>query len=106
MAKALIREHDLRVMHMGPESDRHVRRLKVCFLEMAAVTVNLYFPRTIIDDLNTEQEEVMENLSILFGIAISADDDPSARTMACHALCACKSEPFLTYLLRSNRNTN
>ena len=31
----------------------------------------------------------MENLSVLFGIALSADDDPSARTMACHALCAC-----------------
>lgn len=33
MAKALIREHDLRVMHMGPDSDRHDRRLKVRFLE-------------------------------------------------------------------------
>lgn len=64
MAKALIREHDLRVMHVGPDSDRHARRLN---------------------------EEVMENLSVLFGIALSADDDPSARTMACHALCACGS---------------
>lgn len=31
----------------------------------------------------------MENLSIVFGIALSADDDASTRTMACHALCAC-----------------
>lgn len=34
MAKALIREHDLRVMHMGPDSDRHIRRLKVRLLEI------------------------------------------------------------------------
>ena len=36
----------------------------------------------------------MENLSVLFGIALSADDDPSARTMACHALCACTCDNF------------
>lgn len=40
MAKALIREHDLRVMHMGPDSDRHVRRLKVRLLEIMSV----FFP--------------------------------------------------------------
>ena len=36
----------------------------------------------------------MENLSVLFGIALSADDDPSARSMACHALCACTCDNF------------
>lgn len=38
----------------------------------------------------------MENLSIVFGIALSADDDASTRTMACHALCASTvNPPFL-----------
>lgn len=37
----------------------------------------------------------MENLSVLFGIALSADDDASTRTVACHALCACTIIPFL-----------
>lgn len=40
MAKALIREHDLRVMHMGPDSDRHARRLKVLLLE---ITMSFFF---------------------------------------------------------------
>lgn len=35
----------------------------------------------------------MENLSIVFGIALSADDDASTRTMACHALCASTVNP-------------
>lgn len=37
----------------------------------------------------------MENLSVLFGTALSADDDASTRTVACHALCACMAIPFL-----------
>lgn len=32
----------------------------------------------------------MRNLSIVLGIALSADDDPPVRIMACHALSACK----------------
>lgn len=102
MAKALIREHDLRVMHMGPDSDRHARRLKVLLLEitMSSSFFFLFCQRIIPEgtkSLTFGQEEVMENLSVLFGIALSADDDPSARTMACHALCACMelSRPLL-----------
>ena len=38
----------------------------------------------------------MRNLSIVLGIALSADDDPPVRIMACHALSACKC--FITIL--------
>ncbi|KAJ5895632.1 hypothetical protein N7495_007323 [Penicillium taxi] len=37
------------------------------------------------------KEQITENLNYLFGIALSADDEPSLRIMACHALCACKA---------------
>jgi hypothetical protein len=37
------------------------------------------------------QEQISENLNYLFGIAFSADDEPSLRIMACHALCACSA---------------
>ena len=37
MAKALVREHDLQVMHMGPESDRHTRRMKVTSSRISVV---------------------------------------------------------------------
>lgn len=53
MAKALIRKHDLRVMHMGSESDRQVRRTKVSYFENLSIVilnwhnVHLYFPRLI-----------------------------------------------------------
>lgn len=36
---------------------------------------------------------ITENLNYLFGIALSADDEPSLRIMACHALCACELSP-------------
>ncbi|CBF82466.1 hypothetical protein AN9141.2 [Aspergillus nidulans FGSC A4] len=36
-------------------------------------------------------DDVAKYLGILFGIALSSDGDPSARVMACHALCACSS---------------
>lgn len=36
-------------------------------------------------------DEIRENLNILFGIALSADDVFLPRIMACHALCVCKS---------------
>lgn len=35
------------------------------------------------------RERIADNLNYLFGIALSADDEPSLRIMACHALCAC-----------------
>lgn len=37
------------------------------------------------------QAQITENLNYLFGLAFSADDEPSLRIMACHALCACSS---------------
>ncbi|KAL2841697.1 hypothetical protein BJY01DRAFT_7795 [Aspergillus pseudoustus] len=41
--------------------------------------------------LQEREEYITHNLGILFGIALSSDGDPSARVMACHALCACGS---------------
>ncbi|KAL2824803.1 hypothetical protein BDW59DRAFT_83021 [Aspergillus cavernicola] len=63
MAKALIQEYELRNLYPSPDLGR---------------------------DTNTE-DEVMKNLGVLFGIALSSDGDPAARIMACHALCACGS---------------
>jgi hypothetical protein len=40
---------------------------------------------------------VAKYLGILFGIALSSDGDPSARVMACHALCACKRLDFTIF---------
>lgn len=37
------------------------------------------------------KEQITDNLNYLWGIALSADDEPSLRIMACHALCACTS---------------
>ncbi|KAJ5128282.1 Protein of unknown function DUF3468, partial [Penicillium atrosanguineum] len=37
------------------------------------------------------KEQITDNLNYLWGIALSADDEPSLRIMACHALCACSS---------------
>lgn len=34
----------------------------------------------------------------MFGIAVSADDDPSLRITACHALFACKLHPIPCHL--------
>ena len=44
------------------------------------------------------QEQITENLNYLFGIALSADDEPSLRIMACHALYACTF-----FVLKSHR---
>lgn len=35
------------------------------------------------------KEQITDNLNYLWGIALSADDEPALRVMACHALCAC-----------------
>lgn len=45
----------------------------------------------LISILTLPQEQITENLNYLFGIAFSADDEPSLRIMACHALCACSA---------------
>lgn len=46
----------------------------------------------------TAQDEVIKNLGIIFGIALSAEDDPPVRIMACHALCACKKRTPAVFL--------
>ncbi|OQE29586.1 hypothetical protein PENSTE_c002G08775 [Penicillium steckii] len=61
----------------------------------------------VYDNLSPQQRvdiktRITENLNYLFGIALSADDEPSLRIMACHALCACSSwidEPLAQNLL-------
>lgn len=75
MAKSLILEHELQNISPGFYD---IRRTKVCLLDLLP---------NISDD---GQEGVVENLDIVFGIALSADD-PSVFIMACHALCACRS---------------
>ncbi|KAG2010737.1 hypothetical protein GB937_007706 [Aspergillus fischeri] len=64
MAKTLLLEHELHTMHAGNPPEHIVRRIK---------------------------DDILTNLGIIFGIALSTDDDPSVRIMACHALCACGS---------------
>ncbi|KKK18651.1 hypothetical protein AOCH_004128 [Aspergillus ochraceoroseus] len=62
---------------------------------MAKALIHEYELRTIYTISNPNHEgkriegELMKSLDIIFGIALSSDDDPSARIMACHALCAC-----------------
>ncbi|KAF7133990.1 hypothetical protein CNMCM5793_005516 [Aspergillus hiratsukae] len=65
LAKALLLEHELHKAHAGNAPEHIVRRIK--------------------------QDDILTNLGILFGIALSTDDDPSVRIMAGHALCACGS---------------
>lgn len=51
--------------------------------------------------LRHRQELIEENLYYLFGITLSADDEPSLRVMACHALSACGlPRPFVSDCLR------
>ncbi|KAL4949015.1 hypothetical protein BDW69DRAFT_83036 [Aspergillus filifer] len=61
MAKVLIQDYELRNLYASPNAAQNT---------------------TAIED------DVTKNLSILFGIALSSDGDPSARIMACHALFA------------------
>ncbi|KAJ5302192.1 hypothetical protein N7508_007055 [Penicillium antarcticum] len=37
------------------------------------------------------QEQISQTLNYLFGVALSADDEPSLRIMACHTLSACSA---------------
>jgi hypothetical protein len=37
------------------------------------------------------QNDLAETLNFMFGIAVSADDDPTLRITACHALFVCRS---------------
>ncbi|KAL4801977.1 hypothetical protein BDV18DRAFT_68775 [Aspergillus unguis] len=86
MAKALIKEYELRNLYSSPRMGQ---------------------------DVSTLEDDVSKELGILFGIALSSDGDPSARIMACHALCACGAwvrEPLarrcLLDLLRSTESEN
>ncbi|KAJ6151739.1 hypothetical protein N7470_006867 [Penicillium chermesinum] len=48
------------------------------------------------------KEAITENLNYLFGIALSADDEPSLRIMSCHAMFACSAwidDPLARHLL-------
>ncbi|PYH91104.1 hypothetical protein BO71DRAFT_412070 [Aspergillus ellipticus CBS 707.79] len=64
MAKALILQHELRALY----STSHSRL-----------------------DIQIVEGNMRKSLDILFGIALSVDDDTPLRVMACHALCACGS---------------
>ncbi|KAL4742999.1 hypothetical protein BDV11DRAFT_141398 [Aspergillus similis] len=64
MAKVLIDEYELRNLYAGANSGQKAR---------------------------TIEDAVTKNLGTLFGIALSSDGDPSARVVACHAICACGS---------------
>ncbi|KAL2812154.1 hypothetical protein BJX63DRAFT_259922 [Aspergillus granulosus] len=86
MAKALMQEHELRNPYASHGPGQNTDGMEDC---------------------------VTQNLGIIFGIALSSDGDPSARVMACHALCACGSwvrEPLvqrcLLDLLRKTETEN
>ncbi|KAL2798599.1 hypothetical protein BJX66DRAFT_35747 [Aspergillus keveii] len=66
MAKVLIQEQDLREARAGQDPNHR-------------------------QDTDKMEDYITQNLSTLFGIALSSDGDPSARVMACHALSACGS---------------
>ncbi|RDH20782.1 hypothetical protein M747DRAFT_314883 [Aspergillus niger ATCC 13496] len=63
MAKALILQQELRALYSTPSPQ----------------------------DIQMTEGNMTRSLSILFGIALSVDDEISLRVMACHALCACGS---------------
>lgn len=52
-----------------------------------------HYPTSAKTISHSSQEQITENLNYLFGIALSADDEPSLRIMACHALYACTCLP-------------
>ncbi|OOF90985.1 hypothetical protein ASPCADRAFT_155717 [Aspergillus carbonarius ITEM 5010] len=64
MAKALIQQQELRAFYSAPSPRQDIQRI---------------------------EGSMMRSLGILFGIALSVDDETSLRIMACHALCACGS---------------
>ncbi|KAE8326375.1 hypothetical protein BDV39DRAFT_93771 [Aspergillus sergii] len=64
MAKALIHEYELRIQHFATSPNQDSKMI---------------------------ENDIVRNLSIVLGIALSADDDPPVRIMACHALSACGS---------------
>ncbi|OJZ81523.1 hypothetical protein ASPFODRAFT_64941 [Aspergillus luchuensis CBS 106.47] len=63
MAKALILQQELRTLYSTPSPQ----------------------------NIQMTEGNMTRSLSILFGIALSVDDEISLRVMACHALCACGS---------------
>ncbi|PWY77064.1 hypothetical protein BO70DRAFT_294955, partial [Aspergillus heteromorphus CBS 117.55] len=64
MAKALVLQHEMRALYSSPRARQ---------------------------DMRTIEGNIMRSLDILFGIALSVDDETPLRIMACHALCACGS---------------
>lgn len=86
MAKTLIHEFELRGLYMTPGSGTDTKIIEVCALAKLYRNGVTHF----------QQNNILKYLDILFGIALSTDDEPSLRIMACHALCACKSpSPYL-----------
>ncbi|KAJ5698101.1 hypothetical protein N7462_000106 [Penicillium macrosclerotiorum] len=63
---------------------QHVCLAKVLMLMRKTKAYNL-----TVEEHAKVKQLISENLSYLFGIALSADDEPSLRIMACHALSAC-----------------
>ncbi|KAF9895239.1 hypothetical protein FE257_000141 [Aspergillus nanangensis] len=61
---------------------QHICMAKALILESELKSVDA-------SNARIKKDHLMENLSILFGIALSTDDEPALRFMACHALCAC-----------------
>lgn len=83
LAKALML---IRELEGWEPSMRHLEqpvRLKVCS----------FFLWCGVDSADECQNEIIENLNFIFGIALSADDDPPLRITASHVLRACKSDP-------------
>ncbi|KAL4897504.1 hypothetical protein BDV59DRAFT_208372 [Aspergillus ambiguus] len=66
---------------------QHICMAKVLIQESEIQTLGL--PGESTANAEIKKDNMIQNLSILFGIALSTDDEPSLRTMACHALWAC-----------------
>lgn len=59
MAKALIREHDLRVMNMGLESDRQVSRAKVRFSRIFSLPFKLAWCLSLSPTINLTDDRII-----------------------------------------------
>lgn len=80
MAKALILQQELKALYSTPSPQ-----------DIQMTEVRRYRLQPSVGSLTCAvQGNMTRSLSILFGIALSVDDEISLRVMACHALCACK----------------
>lgn len=80
MAKALILQQELRTLYSTPSpQDIQMTEVRCRILQLSRESL-----------IGAVQGNMTRSLSILFGIALSVDDEISLRVMACHALCACK----------------